>query len=231
MRASEFYKAAKAAIDPMVKPLGFRRRGRFYYRIVNDIVQQFCLFWLRFDFTVRFRVTSVYDSSAELIEGDEIYQLINGTNEWLGLRMVETTPGVLAYEGPCANPFHIDLGQCAQVCAGAVGNYLLPFFEGMTDAQSALRLLRERGLEICPVDWPEGVDSIRSLGFLLGMGEWERAEKTLKAFLDWPHADGSYWNMMWKLYDALEALDVSGVLSYMDEREAATYAELKWKRA
>ena len=102
MRASEFYKAAKAAIDPMVKPLGFRRCGRFYYRIVNDIVQQFCLFWLRFDFTVRFRVTSVYDSSAELIEGDEIYQLINGTNEWLGLRMVETTPGVLAYEGPCA---------------------------------------------------------------------------------------------------------------------------------
>ena len=41
MRASEFYKAAKTAIDPMVKPLGFRRRGRFYYRIVNDIVQQF----------------------------------------------------------------------------------------------------------------------------------------------------------------------------------------------
>ena len=32
----EFYKAAKAAIDPMVKPLGFRRCGRFYYRICQS---------------------------------------------------------------------------------------------------------------------------------------------------------------------------------------------------
>lgn len=231
MRASEFYKAAKAAIDPVVKPLGFRRRGQFYYRIVNDVVQQFCPFWRHFNFTVRFRVTSVYDSSAELVEGGEIYQLINGTNEWLGLRMVETAPGVLAYEGPCADPFHIDLGQSAQICAGAVQDYLLPFFEAAVDSQSALRLLRERGLDMCPPDCPEGADSISSLGFLLGMGEWERAEKALKAFLDHPHADDSYWNMMWKLYDALEALDVPGVLAYMEEREAAAYAELKWKRA
>ena len=97
MRASEFYKAAKAAMDPLGKPLGFRRRGQFYDRIVNDVVQQFCPFWRHFNFTIRFRVTSVYDSSVELVEGGEIYQLINGTNEWLGPRMVEKAPGVLAY--------------------------------------------------------------------------------------------------------------------------------------
>lgn len=53
----------------------------------------------------------------------------------------------------------------------------------------------------------------------------------MKVFLGWPYADGSDWNRMWKLYAALEALDVSGVLSYMDEREAAACAGLKWKRA
>ena len=30
-------------IRPLVKPLGFKQDGRFFYRITGDVTQQFCL--------------------------------------------------------------------------------------------------------------------------------------------------------------------------------------------
>ena len=80
MRASDFYKAVKPALDLVVRPLGFRSRDRFYYRIVNDVVQQFCLLYRNLDFTLRFDVASVYADNI-LAEGHDIYRLINGTNQ------------------------------------------------------------------------------------------------------------------------------------------------------
>lgn len=85
-----FYSIAKQAITPIVKPLEFRCRGRFYYRIIDNVVQQFCLLWLNHDFTIRFNISSVYADNDRLIEGNEVAKIINGSNNmWLGQRLVQ----------------------------------------------------------------------------------------------------------------------------------------------
>lgn len=225
MRASDFYKAVKSALDPMVKPLGFRSRDRFYYRIVNDVVQQFCLLYRNLDFTIRFDVVSVYEDGV-LAEGHDIYRLINETNQWLGFRMVQKASGELAYEGPiAANPIRPDLRLCADACTNAVKQYLLPFFDEAVDSESAHRLLHQRVWY-----WRSTDDHTLCLGFLLGMGEWEQARDALKQYLDRPRGEGVFWNMLWRLYDALDSYDVSYILDYMEKKEAAAYSTLHLKR-
>lgn len=225
MRASDFYKAVRPALDQAVKPLGFHSRDRFCYRIVNDVVQQFCLLYRNLDFTIRFNVVSVYTDNI-LAEGHDIYRLIDGTNQWLGLRMVQKASGELAYEGPvAADPFHPDLRLCADSCTNAVKQYLLPFFDEATDSESAHRLLHQRVW-----DGRSSDDHTLCVGFLLGMGEWEQARDALKQDLDRPHGVAPVWNELWRLYDALDTYDIPYILDYMEKKEAATYTTLHLKR-
>ena len=225
MRASDFYKAVKPALDLVVRPLGFRSRDRFYYRIVNDVVQQFCLLYRNLDFTLRFDVASVYADNI-LAEGHDIYRLINGTNQWLGLRRVQKASGELVYEGPvAADPICPDLRLCADACTDAVKRYLLPFFDEAADSESAHRLLHQRVW-----DGRSSDDHTLCVGFLLGMGEWEQARDALKQYLDRPREEGMFWNELWKLYDALDSYDVSCILDYMEKKEVAAYAALHVKR-
>lgn len=222
MQADGFYRGVKPALISVVKPLGFRSRGRSYYRVVNDVVQRFCLLYRNYDFTIRFHVASVYGDDC-LAEGHDIHRLIDGTNKWLGIQLKEEAPGKLGYVGPCAaDPVHPDLELCGKVCAEVVKGYLLPFFSEAVDAESAHRLLHERELE--------REDHIFCYPFFLGTGEWERALSSLKEYLSMDHGPSNYWNELWKLHDALDALDVAAVLEYMGKKEAATYETLHWKR-
>ena len=47
MTASAFYRLAGKQIKELVNPYGFKKNGRFFYRITEDgVVQQFCMLWL-----------------------------------------------------------------------------------------------------------------------------------------------------------------------------------------
>ena len=59
------YAATHAQFVPLVQPLGFRCIGnRYYYRIVGDVVQQFCVLCLHRQCTIRFGMSSVYEKNA-----------------------------------------------------------------------------------------------------------------------------------------------------------------------
>ena len=56
--ANPFYQVVNQRINPIIN--GSRIRDRFYHRIVNNVVKQFCLLHLEWDFTIHFSVSSVY---------------------------------------------------------------------------------------------------------------------------------------------------------------------------
>lgn len=71
-----FYSAVIKQIEPQVAPLGFRHDRQYYYRIVQDVVQQFCPLWLHHDFTIRFTLRSLYQDNMRRAEGLDVMQLV-----------------------------------------------------------------------------------------------------------------------------------------------------------
>lgn len=213
-----FYSVAKQAITPIVKPLGFRCQGRFYYRIIDNVVQQFCLLWRNHDFTIRFNISSVYADNDRLIEGNEVAKIINGSNNmWLGQQLVQ---GKGATTSPCPN-----YSDCVNTCVDALTNYLIPWFDRASNSASAYKMAKDSNIFLTTHQEP---DSYRSLGFLLDQKLWEQSATLIKYYLD-----NSYlYNQKWwipreqeyqQLYGALVNLDTVYLEQYMDGKKSATY--------
>ena len=220
-----FYPTAKRAIAPVVKPLGFRCQGRFYHRIVGNVVQQFCLLWRNHDFTIRFHISSVYAENDRYMEGNEAAKLIDGTNTWLGQRLVpEEQPQRFSLQDPASGPFP-DVSGCADTCVEVLTNYLLPWFQAACDSASAYRMAKEAKLFLLPYQEP---DSYRSLGFLLDQRQWEQSAALLKFYLDHSQLYRQKW---WiprepeyqRLYEALIQTDTAYLERYMRWKREATY--------
>ena len=89
------YAATHAQFVPLVQPLGFCCIGnRYYYRIIGDVVQQFCVLCLHRQCTIRFGMSSVYEENDRKNEGAEVYTLIDGTKRWIVESSEEIAPGV-----------------------------------------------------------------------------------------------------------------------------------------
>lgn len=219
-----FYAAARQVVGPVVKPLGFRGRGRFYHRIVGTVVQQFCLLWLNHNFTIRFHISSVYGDNDRYIEGNEVTRLIPGSGDlWLGQRMVPCEPRQLTLQGPAAGlpPRYQD---CAAVCADVLTGCLLPWFEKASDPRSAYQMATEAKLFLTPHQEPE---SHECLGFLLDMKQWETCAAILEFYLTHSHLYNPKWwsakaQEFQQLYDALVRMDTAYLDQYMAGKKAET---------
>ncbi len=207
-----FYSTTKRAIAPIVKPLGFRCQGRFYYRIVGNVVQQFCLLWLNRDFTIRFHLSSVFGDNDKTIEGEEVTKLINGSNNmWLKKLMATSEL-----------PYQSYVQECANTCVDVLTNYLLPWFDSSNNSSSAYKMAKEADIYLTMHQEP---DSYGCLGFLLDMGRWEQSATLVKYYLDNSLLYNQYW---WKtreqeyrqLYDALISGDALYIKQYMDEKKS-----------
>lgn len=229
--ANPFYQIVKQRINPIVKPFGFRIRDRFYHRIINNVVQQFCLLHLARDFTIRFHISSVYDDNYRTMEGDEVHRLIDGTNDWFGTRVVGKFYGLDVYENPYADMKPETLQKAADVCVDALEKYLLPWFSQATTSENALREAQSSGLFYRLHD--ESASS-EEIGFLLDMGKYADIAEILKYYIQ----NSDKYNKSWwqetgpeykKLYTAIIKDDQSYIHNYMEQKKAATYAELKWK--
>lgn len=220
-----FYSTAKRAIAPIVKPLGFRSQGRFYYRIIDNVVQQFCLLWRNHDFTVRFHISSVYAENDRYMEGNEVAKLIDGTNTWLGQRLVpEGQPQRFSLQGPASGLFPDSSGY-ANTCVDVLTEYLLPWFNAASDSASAYRMAKEAKLFLTPHQEP---DSHRSLGFLLDQKQWEQSAILIKYYLDHGHLYNQKWwtqreREYQPLYQALIHVDTAYLDQYMSAKKAETY--------
>lgn len=218
-----FYSIAKQAITPIVKPLGFRCQGRFYYRIIDNVVQQFCLLWRNHDFTMRFNISSVYADNDRLIEGNEVTKIINGSNNmWLGQRLVQ---------GPTASLFP-NYSDCANTCVDVLTSYLIPWFDRASNSASAYKMAKDVNIFITIHQEP---DSYRGLGFLLDQKLWERSAILIKYYLDNSHLYNQKW---WKpreqeyqrLYEALVNMDTAYLDQYMDGKKSETYRLFRYKQ-
>lgn len=227
---SSFYSVVKKQIGPMVRPLGFRCHSRYYYRIIQDVVQQFCPLCLSHNVTIRFAVHSVYEDNRRISEGDEVMRLIDGTNGWLISAYTETAPQQYAAQ----EAFGIGLQKhtrSADICAEVLRTYLLPWFEANTDSEKAYLACRAAGL-FSPAGLEQ--DSIKSLGFLLGMREWERAGEVLRPYIEHTVSCNQHW---WsekapeytELYDALCRKDIPCLRDYMESKRENTCREFRWK--
>ncbi|MDD7302733.1 MAG: hypothetical protein PUG87_12420 [Eubacteriales bacterium] len=228
---SPFYSAVKQNIEPIIKPLGFRSYRRYYYRIINDVVQQFFPLWLHHDFTIRFVLRSLYQDNERTAEGDEVMRLINGTNLWLGPTSTEIAPHHYV-----ANENFLTLTPktyqlSADICKEALTEYLLPWFEENTDSAKAYAACKTAKLYLSPQGCTE---PLGGLGFLLGMGEWDRACAALYPYIEhtirfnprwWSTVESEYTS----LYRALIGKDAPYIRHYMEEKRQKNYKEFKWK--
>ena len=205
-----FYPAAKAAIQPLAAEAGFRSRGRHFYRITNDVVQQFCLLSLRGNYTIRFHISSVYDENRYDAEGVEVCRLIDGTGFFLSNR-----PQLLVPD-PFDPDYRVSLETCVEVCETALRAYLLPWFEQTADSERAFRQAQALGMLA-----PRGEPRARNcLGFLLALGRTEEAAALLRQEPACEYRE---------LCRAVTAQDGAFLRAYMEQKKAATYAEFKWK--
>ena len=222
MSASTFYQLAGMQIKEFVKPYGFKKNGRFFYRITEEgVVQQFCLLWLHNSFTIRFYLSSIYGYNGCNIEGAEIYELIDGSiNQWLSDHR---------------SGYQIDSenlkGSAADICIRVVKETLLPFFESHKDSLPAKDFVVKHNPRVT-----SGIDKydIRELGFYLCMGDITSVQDYLTYYIEnhdrynknwWSGVEQEYHQLL----DAICNNDSEYIALYMDEKKNATYAEYKWK--
>lgn len=225
------YRITHEQFAPLAEPLGFHCiEHRYYYRIVNDVVQQFCLLWLGRECTIRFSLSSVYEKNERKSEGFELSRLIDGTNNWIVPSSKEISPRVFA-----ADPMLLTLTEesyryVADRCTDALRSSLLPWFSANTDSENSLSAMRRVR------DIHEGVPEFKDLGFLLAMKEWAQVKTILKAyFVDCTIPCREAWMKEMQqeylpLYDALVKGDLNAVQTYMDAKKQDTYREFKWKQ-
>ena len=218
MLASTFYPFAGKKMKEMVKPYGFKKNGRFFYRITEEgIIQQFCLLWLHNDFTVRFDLSSIYGYNSRDIEGSEIYELIDGSKRWLSWSY-----------SPCSQAPQ----QAADLCVQAVQDVLLPFFESHKDPLSVRDFLVAHHPAILKDTHPY---DLRELGLHWCLEDWDSAKDFLSHYIEnhdryhprwWCEVEQEYRQLL----QAICSDDHKYIAQYLEEKKAATYAEYKWKQ-
>ena len=133
-----FYAFTCKEIYKIVEPLGFKKCGRFFYRITEDgVVQQFCLLCLRGKFTSRFTLNSILGDNDKTNEGSEIHQIIDGTNSWIGENFdINVINGMTVY-----NHTPISYEEAVNRCKDVLQKYLLPYFDKTKDIINAHKFI------------------------------------------------------------------------------------------
>ncbi len=222
MLANAFYRLAGKQINELVKPYGFKKRGRYFYRITSEgVVQQFCLLWLHQAFTIRFYLSSIYGANSHIIEGSEIYELINGSNnQWLSDDFADDEMDLNSL-----------INSAADICLQAVQTILLPFLDSHKDPQSAKAYIVKSDPHI--LSGTVKYDT-RELGFFLAMGDMTSAQNFLLYYIDncesfnknwWISIEGEYRSLL----NAIRTEDRAFISDYMEKKKSTTYREYKWK--
>ena len=228
------YTTPPALFPPLGQPHGFRCCGnRCYYRIVGDVVQQFCVLCLHRQCTIRFGMSSVYEKNDRKNEGAEVYTLIDGTKRWIVESSEEIAPDIYTTDERLLLPDDECRTYAAARCVEVLQTVLLPWFEANTTPKQAMEAMQAvRTAEGRDMQKPQYED----IGFLLAMQQWEQAASILEAYFvaqtvpcncTW-RSENTSWAI--PLYHALQTNDLSFVRAYMDQRKNETCRAFKWKQ-
>ena len=167
------------------------------------------------------------------MEGDEVHRLIDGTNDWFGTRVAGKIFGLDVLGNPYADMKPETLQKAADVCANTLEKHLLPRFSQTTTSEDALNAARASKLTSFLKRYDEP-GTAHEIGFLLDMNKYESVAEILNYYIQ----NSNKYNKSWwqetgpqykQLYTAIIKDDQSFIDSYMKQKKAATYAELRWK--
>ena len=221
-----FYAFACKEIEKIVRPLGFKRYHRFFYRVTDDgVVQQFCLLCLHGKFTIRFTLNSIFCDNDKTKEGSEIHQIIDGTNSWIGENFERSViNGRTVY-----NHKQISYEEAINICKNALRDVLLPYFEKTKDSKNAHNFMLENDSLVKygtnEFDW-------REIGFYLAEGNYDKVKEVLE--YDIENKDG--WNKIWwaeneveyqELYNAIINNDMNYIQRYKKDKKRKTCLEFR----
>jgi len=221
-----FYAFACKEIEKIVKPLGFKKYNRFFYRITDDgVVQQFCLLCLRGEFTIRFRLNSVFCDNDKTNEGAEIHQIIDGTNKWLGENVaMSIINGMTVYHHK-----QVSYEEAVGICKDALHKYLLPYFGKTQDIKNAHKFMLEND---SPVKVGTKSFDAREIGFYLLEENYGKVKEVLEYYIE----NKDKWNKRWwkeketeyrELYDAIKNNDINYIQKYKKEKKRKTCSEFR----
>ncbi len=221
-----FYAFTCKKIEKIVKPLGFKRYNRFFYRITDEgVVQQFCLLCLHGKFTIRFTLNSIFCDNDKTKEGSEIYQIIDGTNSWIGENFdMSVINGVTVYTYK-----QISYTYAVEMCKNILNEVLIPYFEKTKDIKNAHNFMLENDSLV-----KKGTKDFdtREIGFYLSEENYDKAKEVLEYEIE----NKDKWNKRWweekeaeyqKLYDAIKNNDMNYIQEYKKDKKKKTYSEFR----
>ena len=221
-----FYTFVCKEIEKIVRPLGFKRYHRFFYRVTDDgVVQQFCLLFLKGKFTIRFTLNSIFSDNDKTKEGSELYQVIDGTNSWIGENFDRSViDGITVY-----NHKQISYEEAINICKNALQDVLLPYFEKTKDLKTAHDYMLENDSLV-----KKGAKDFdnREMGFYLSEENYDKAKEVLEYYIE----NKDKWNKRWweekeveyqKLYDAIKKSDINYIQKYKKDKKRKTCSEFR----
>ncbi len=219
------YAFACKEIDKIVRPLGFKRYHRFFYRVTDDgVVQQFCLLCLHSNFTIRFTLNSIFCDNDKTKEGSEIHHIIDGTNGWIGENFDRSViNGMTIY-----NHRQISYEEAINICKNVLHDVLLPYFEKTKDSKNAhnYMLKNDSLVENGTKDF-----DLREIGFYLADENYDKVKEVLEYYIE----NKTKWNKIWweekeveyqELYDAIKSNDMNYIQRYKKDKKRKTCLEL-----
>lgn len=222
--SSVFYVNACNNIAKIVKPLGFKKYHRFFYRVTEEgVLQQFCLLCLNGCATIRFGLSSIYSDNDKTREGAEIYQIIDGTNKWIAENFDKSViNGMIAY-----NHNQISSKEATDMCKKTLQDILLPYFEKTKDIKNAHNLMLENDSLV-----KHGTNKFdsREIGFYLAMENYYKVKEVIEYYIE----NKSKWNKTWwvekeveyqELYNAIVNNDANYIQKYKEDKKRKTCLE------
>ena len=225
------FEETKNKLHKNVTDIGFKLKGRTYYRLMDGYVQGFKLYTYNLSFSIRFFQQPLCLGIDKNYEGDDIHKF------WSGIGPFSVVGIYIGDDSYSPNPFGIKLtpehyvNEASEILVRSLNEYLLPWFEKSNTIEKAYE-------ENCLLFHKNGENPGGRYEWLLQMGRWMEATEfihkrieELKVYERLPHyVGGSLTTDLEELYNAIIENNESFVLDYIHTKENKTIKNLGFTR-
>lgn len=230
--AMSIFEETKNRLHKNVTELGFKLKGRTYYRLMDGYVQAFKIYTNFPSFSIRFFQEPLCLGVGKKHEGRDIHVFWGGRGTFsVGMIYLGDSP---FYE---PNPFGIKItpenyvNDASEILVRSFNEYLLPWFERSNTIEKAYE-------ENCLLLHKNGKNPGGRYDWLLQMGRWKEAAefvdariKELKTYENmYGYMGDDYTSDLEYLYNAIIENNEMYVLDYIHKREKHTIKELGFMR-
>ena len=226
-----------AEIDKLVLELGFKRRKKKYYRLMDGYVQSFMVYTNRESFSIRFFQLPFCANVGKNFEGDDVSIFWSDKSEPFSLIQVYMP----TFEYIPYNPFGIILtsenyqDKAAEMLVRSVNEYVLPYFQCSSNLEKAYEAEHKlktafvsRGCEKQNVsNYAEEMYSECFGNWNIQMKQYNEAERYMKIYLKSLQEYGSdNTEELQKLINALEIHDSDYVENYIESHKLLCFSAM-----